>query len=171
MLKTVGILLVVLGASGTGFTMALHIRRSAAVLRQLLGALEQMRGEIACQQTPLPELMRLVSAECRGGVGAFFGRVADALYLRQEGSVYAIVKKALAAAPPSLFSSRVRLILLQLAGSLGKYDLDSQLASLELAAQRLQALLDELQSDQRSRVRSYCTLGVCAGLAIAILAL
>lgn len=171
MLKTAGIILVVLGASGAGFTMALGVRRQAAVLRQLLSALEQMKGEIAYQRTPLPELMRLLSVGSRGVAAVFFDRVAGDLHLRQEGSVYAIFKKELSAMPEGAFTPQVRLVLLNLGKGLGKYDLESQLRSIDLAAERLQSLLDALQADQQSRMRSYCTLGVCAGLAIAILAL
>lgn len=171
MLKTAGILLVILGASGFGCTMALGVRRQAALLRQLLSALEQMKGEIAYQKTPLPELMRLLSLSCSGALAAFFGQAAGDLHLRQEGSVYAIFKKALSAAPPSAFPPQVRLVLLNLGKGLGKYDLERQLQSIDLAAERLQSLLDALQADQRARIRSYCTLGVCAGAAIAILAL
>ncbi len=171
MLKTAGILLVILGASGAGFAMALSVRRQAALLRQLLSALEQMKGEIAYQRTPLPELMRLLSVGSSGAAAAFFGRVAGDLHLRQEGSVYAIFKKELAAVPAAAFPAQVRLVLLNLGKGLGKYDLESQLCSINLASQRLQSLLDALQADQRARMRSYCTLGVCAGLAIAILAL
>ena len=89
--------------------------------------------------------------------------------LRQEASVYAIVRKSLAAAPA--LPGEVGRILLELAPGLGQYDVQCQLYSLDLAAGQAQALIERCQSEQKGRVRSYYTLGVCAGLALAIMLL
>lgn len=59
---------------------------------------------------------------------------------------------------------------MNLGSGLGKYDLPGQLRAVDLAMDRLRSLLEQCQAEQRSRIRSYCTLGVCAGLAIAIIA-
>lgn len=170
MLKAAGILCVILGASGAGFSMALGVRRSISVMQQLLAALEQMKSEMEYRKTPLPELMRVLAVSARGGLADFFGCLSDDLHLRQEGSVYAIVRKNLAATPAGVFSPQVRHILLNLGSGLGKYDLPGQLRAVDLAMDRLRSLLEQCQAEQRSRIRSYCTLGVCAGLAIAIIA-
>ena len=168
MLRTLGILLVVCGASGAGFSMALGVRRTVDLLQQLLGALETMASEIACRQTPLPRLMAQLETQCCGPAAGFFGRVARELSRREEPSVAVIFRRQVAAA--AAFPSPVRQTLLQLGNGLGQYDVPSQLRAVELAAQRLRSLLDQCREQQQARVRSYCTLGVCAGLAIAILA-
>lgn len=72
MLKAAGILCVILGASGAGFSMALGVRRSISVMQQLLAALEQMKSEMEYRKTPLPELMR-VGGKRRGGLADFSG--------------------------------------------------------------------------------------------------
>ena len=169
MLKTLGILMVIAGASGTGFSMALNVHRTSELLQQLLAALELMRNEIACRRTPLPELMRQLQAAVRGPASEFFGRLAGDLERRQVGTVAASVRRQVAATPA--FPSPVRQVLLQLGAGLGQYDVPSQLRAVELAAQRLRSLLDQCREQQQARVRSYCTLGVCAGLALAILAI
>lgn len=171
MLKTVGILCVVMGASGAGFSMALNVKRMISVLQQLLASLDQMKNEIEYRKTPLPELMRILSVQTKGGVAEFWGRVADDLFLRQETSVYAIVKKNLAVMPASVFSSPVRHILMNLGSGLGKYDVAGQLRAIDLAAVRLRGLLEQYETEQSVRVRGYCTLGICAGLALAIIIL
>ena len=169
MLKMAGILFVVLGASGAGVSMAAGVRRTTSVMRQLLAALEQMKNEIAYRKTALPELMRILSLESHGVVAEFFTNVANDLCSHRETTAGAIIRKHLPPAP--IFPANVRQILLQLGNSLGKYDVDSQLQGIELAISRLRNLLDAWQAEQQSRVRSYCTLGVCAGAAIAIIAL
>ena len=169
MIKTVGILLVILGASGTGFSLAFSVRQTVSLTQQLLSALEQMKNEIAFRRTPLPELMRLLETQSRGPVATFFGRLAGELSRRQSRSVEAIVRSQAAAV--RAFSPPVRQILVQLGGGLGQYDAQGQIRSIDLAVLRLQNLLEQYRADQQSRIRSYCTLGVCGGLAIAILAL
>ena len=169
MLRAIGMALVVAGASGTGFLMAWSVRRAAAVLEQLLSAMELMRNEIACRRTPLPELMRQLQAAVRGPASEFFGRLAGDLERRQVGTVAASVRRQVAATPA--FPSPVRQVLLQLGAGLGQYDAEGQLRSVELAEARLRSQLEQLRAQQQARVRSYCTLGVCAGLALAILAI
>lgn len=171
MLKALGMIFVIVGTSGVGFSMAISVKRTTAVLQQLLSALELMKHEISYKKTPLPELMRIVSLSSKGGVADFFGRVASDCYQRQEASVNAIVKKCLAETPASVFPSNVRQILLNWGNGLGKYDVTGQLCAIDLANERLRALLNQYQAEQTSRMRSYCTLGVCAGLAIAIILL
>ena len=66
-------------------------------------------------------------------------------------------------------SARARQTLCTLAFSLGKFDVGGQLRAITLAQAHLRAELDELQSGSRARCRSYETIGVCAGLALAVL--
>ena len=63
----------------------------------------------------------------------------------------------------------VRRNLKQLALSLGRYDLEGQLQGLEMVRQQCRKDLEELESDRFDRMRSYQTLAVCAGAALAIL--
>ena len=169
MLKTLGILMVIAGASGTGFSMALNVHRTSELLQQLLAALELMRNEIACRQTPLPVLMRRLQGAISGPAADFFGRTASEPERRQAGSVSSVFRRQASNTPA--FSPGVRQVLLQLGAGLGQYDAASQLRSVELAEARLRSQLEILRSQQQGRVKSYCTLGVCAGLALAILAL
>lgn len=168
MLKLVGVIFVVVGSTGAGVTMAFGVHRALETARQLRAALERMKNEIACRRTALPELMELLSKES-GYLSPLFGGIAEQLRLRQEASVYAIVRKCLAAAPP--LPGEVGRILLDLAPGLGQYDVQCQLYSLDLAAGQAQALIERCQSEQKGRVKSYCTLGICAGLALGIMLL
>ena len=169
MIKTIGILLVIFGASGTGFSMAFSVRQTISMVQQLLAAMEVMKNEISFRRTPLPELMRLLEIQSRGAVADFFGRLAEDFSRRQERTVEAIVRKQVAAA--RTFPPAVRQILLQLGSGLGQYDVEGQHRSIDLAVLRLRTLLDQYRNEQQARIRSYCTLGICGGLAIAILAL
>lgn len=171
MLKTVGILLVILGASCTGGVMAAQVYRTLSLARRLLPTLELMKSEIAYRRTPLPELMERFSTWNGGILSELFAILSRELGLRQEASVYAIMKKALSLPEMVTIPQSVRRILLNLAAALGQFDAGSQLRAMDLAIMETRALIEQLETEQKSRVRSYCTLGVCAGLALAILAL
>lgn len=166
MIKTMGILLIFLGAVGTGGSMALSVYRANTLLRQLLAAMELLHNELSFRQTPLPEAMEYLARTNQGAVAAFFSRLARDLRQRQERSVEVIMRKNLM---QSGFTPQARRILQQLGNGLGQYDLEGQLRAVELAEKRLQERLEQSNAEQSGRIRSYCTLGVCAGMAIAIL--
>ena len=148
--------------------MALSVRRTGEVLSQLLAALEQMRCEIAFRHTPLPELMQLLAAESHGAVADFFRNTSKELMRREAASAGVAFRMCLPPAP--VFPPQARQTILQLGSSLGRYDIKSQLRGVDLAIERTRNQLDKWRSEQRSLIRSYCTLGICAGMAIAILA-
>ncbi len=168
MLKTIGVLFVVCGATGAGAATALGVRYALNAARQLCNALERMKNEIDYCRTPLPVLMELLAKE-PGPISPLFAEMAGQLSLRREASVYAIVRKSLNAAPA--LPGPVRQILLDLAPGLGRYDVEGQLRAIDLASAQARALLEQYRAEQRGRVRSCCTLGLCAGLAIAIMVL
>ena len=66
------------------------------------------------------------------------------------------------------WSARTRETVRNLAFSLGKFDLGGQVRAIELAQDRLRAELAEVQAGSRARCRSYETIGICAGLALAV---
>ena len=55
--------------------------------------------------------------------------------------------------------------------SLGRFDLPGQLQGIHTARGECQSALDRLCSNRDNRLRSYETLGLCAGAALAILLL
>ena len=63
----------------------------------------------------------------------------------------------------------VNSILILLSDTLGRFDLSGQLNGLDYAINQANQLLDKLTFDQDQRLRSYQTLALCAGAALAIL--
>ena len=54
---------------------------------------------------------------------------------------------------------------------MGRFDAAGQARSVALAADRLRLMLAELEAGKRARCRSYRTIGICAGLALAVILL
>lgn len=170
MLKLLGSILVVAACSAVGFGFAANIRTQASQLEQLAGALEYMKNEITYRLTPLPELFVLLSKTMDHTVGAFFGRCAQHLEADRSASIQHVFRHAMQQTqlqlPPGANQA-----LLELSLSLGTFDATGQVSAIELAATRLRQEFQALQARRRERCRSYETIGVCAGLALAVILL
>ena len=62
-------------------------------------------------------------------------------------------------------------LLFLLGDSLGKYDLDGQLKGIDFVRKNCEEILAKQVQELNNCVRTYKTLGVCAGAALAILLL
>jgi stage III sporulation protein AB len=169
MFKGMGLFCVVLAASWTGFGFARAVRRQAAQLRQLVTALEFMKSEIQYRMTPLPELFGQLAGSPDPAVGGLFGLCAGFLRHDRTCPPAAAFQKALGEERRLVLSGETRQTLLALGLALGRFDVEGQCRSIELAERRLQKESDELEAKKRARCRSYETLGICAGLAIAVI--
>lgn len=166
MLRVMGALCIVTGSGAFGFAMAAASRREERQLRQLLGALEYLSCELSYRLTPLPNLCR-GAAEGKGGtVADFFGNLARELEKQTEPDVQSCVRSALESRelPASL-----RRILTELGQTLGRFDLPGQLRGLELSIRETEQALRTVREGAPERRRSWQTLGLCVGAALAIL--
>lgn len=166
-IKLIGAVLIVTGCGGFGFSMAAAHRREEQALSQLIRALEWMEWELSCRLTPLPQL-------CAGAAGAVSGPVQVFLEkLSRELEAQLLPDAAQCAAVllgdfPGL-SPRLSGFLSDFAGTLGRFDLPGQLQDLRSLRERAGMALQALSENRDSRLRSYQTLGLCAGAALAIL--
>ena len=76
---------------------------------------------------------------------------------------------AAAAATVGQLPGRVQEAICILGASLGCFDLEGQLQGLEEVRSYCKTQLDEMTDGKEKRLRSYQTLGLCAGAALAIL--
>ena len=65
--------------------------------------------------------------------------------------------------------ARVRRLLVQLGHTLGRFDLPGQLQGIQAVRKRCEESLASVQKNRDDRLRSYQTLGICAGAALAII--
>ena len=166
MLRLMGAGCIVAGGGAFGFAMAAASRREEGQLRQLLGALEYLSCELSYRLTPLPNLCR-GAAEGRGGaVYEFFLMLARELERQEEADVQGCVRSILdrMELPASL-----RRILIELGQTLGRFDLPGQLKGLELGIRETEQALRTIRDGAPERRRSWQTLGLCVGAALAIL--
>lgn len=161
-----GALLVILGCGGFGFSMAAAYRREERLLRQLMEVLQFFQWELSCRLTPLPELCRMAGSLGKGSVHLLFSVLSRELEERLAPQVSDCMYAAL---QHSDLSPGIRELACELGRSLGRFDLEGQLQGLNEIRKRCCQQLETLQNNRTDRLRSYQTLGLCAGAALVIL--
>ena len=166
-IKWIGALLVVTVCGGTGFSIASAYRREETELRQLMSVLDYMQCELQYRLTPLPELCRGAAAQATGNVRKLFATLAEELEDQIAPDVWHCMKAALS--KTQALSSRCVTVAEQLGSTMGRFDLSGQLRGLEAARQECRTMAERLSENREVRLRSFQTLGLCAGAALAIL--
>jgi stage III sporulation protein AB len=147
--------------------MATNHRREVLALRQLVLVLEKMICELEYRLTPLPELCRFGAEQTNGAVQTFFRELACIMDEQISPDVGICTVAALKRT--SNLPVQTAAQLQALGQTLGRFDLQGQLNSLEQCKQSCLGQLEVLEYQQPQRLRSYQTLGFCAGAALAIL--
>ncbi len=165
--KWIGAVLIVVGCSGCGFAIAAGKRREEKLLYQLQGILQFLEADLQYRLTPLPELCRMAAGETNGLLRILFLNLYRELKwqkLPDAGScMYAAIRRT------GEMPSGVRRLLVQLGHSLGKFDLPGQLQGIQSVRKRCEDTLCNIRRNRDQQLRSYQTLGICAGLALAII--
>ena len=166
-LKLMGAILILAGCGGYGIMMAMNHRKEVAALHQLAKVMEEMICELEYRLTPLPELCRKVAAQRTGFTGQLFANLAKELDAQVSPDVQYCL--AAAASKSGTISGRLEEAICILGASLGRFDLQGQLLGLETVRTYCRTELEQMKSGRDTRLRSYQTLGLCAGAALAIL--
>ena len=165
--KWIGAILIIAGCGGFGFSIAAGCRREERLLRQLIQALQYMHWELQYKLTPLPELCRQTGKAASGIVRDIFLGLARELDWQASPDVSGCMSAALKRNRD--LPRNIRRLFVQLGHCLGRFDLQGQLQGLEAVRSACEGALAELNKNRDVRLRSYQTLGLCAGAALAIL--
>ena len=158
---------VLLGCGGCGFGMAMQYNKKIQILRNLLASLEYMECELQYRSTPLPQLCRLTAERVSGKMKEVYLRLADELDAQVSPNARLCMSSVLDRL--DLRFEKINGILEALGGSLGIFDLPGQLRALENTKQQCREMLGKMLEGKENRIRSYQTLGLCAGAALVIL--
>lgn len=164
--KLIGACLTVLGCGGMGLRMAASYRREIIALEQLRIAVEYMQCSLRHRLTPLPQLCDEASEVTKGDISFFFSRLSAILKKHISPNVRSCVTVAIEEA---LLTDFIADYVSTLGDILGQFDISGQLQGLENLSEQLSIELENRRKDNGSRIRSYQTLGLCAGAAMAIL--
>ena len=166
-LRWLGACLIVLGCGAFGIMIAASYRKELTTLKKLIAALDYMECELQYRMRALPDLCSQTAAECDGVLRLVFSSLAAELEDQVSPDVQRCMKSVLARTKS--LPAQTTECLSSLGNSLGRFDLDGQLKGLESARQECRARLSKLSGTADTRMRSYQTLGLCAGAALVIL--
>ena len=125
-----------------------------------------MTCELEYRLTPLPDLCRLAGGNQKNSVGEIFQKLSFELESQILPDVEWCMNQALRSAEiPKRVLEGFRL----LGSNLGRFDLQGQLKGMAMVQDYCQRELETMSKNRDERLRSYQTLGLCAGAALAIL--
>lgn len=165
--KLVGGTLIIVSCAGFGFSIASAFRREIRILRQIVDMTLYMENELSYRMTPLPELCRKVGKRTGGVVRDVLTLLAEEMERQSFPDAPSCMHHILSV-HTTLPRSAER-IFARFGTSLGEYDLSGQLKGLEAIRDSCLSTLLKLEQNRENRLRSYQTLGLCAGVAIVIL--
>lgn len=165
MLKLIGGLMIVLAAGWMGLAPAARLRRRQQLLEQLDGALGLMRAELTSSLTPLPDLFKKLALSFDGAAAQLFDQLSADMRSQPLSTPLHVMRKNL---PALRLEPRENAILLELANALGCYDLESQQRVLDSAQARLRQAEERCCRQLATQAKSWGALGICTGLALAI---
>lgn len=169
-LKIAGSVLVVAAGAGIGFSLAGRCSERPRQLRQAVSCLSALASYIGYASLPLGEALVRAAGGVAGPAGDFFRRTAAVLAERGWQTPAQAMEEALAAAGPTLAWQRPeREIMLLLGANLGATNREEQQKYLALVTDQLRRLEQEATRLRDQNARMYRYLGVCGGLAVAIL--
>lgn len=165
--RIIGAIIIISATTFMGFGVASNHRKEEMCLHQLIRGLEFMYSELEYRLTPLPELCRLTAIQTSGPVSVLF-RNLHSQFVSQFSADAACCMNAALEQTPKL-PERTKMNLQLLGKTLGRFDLQGQLSGLNAVRELCQRDLDGLGCNRDVRLRSYRTLGICAGIALVIL--
>lgn len=166
-LQWIGAVFIIGSCGGCGFSMASYYRREEQLLTGLKKTIQTVQWELQYRLTPLPDLIRLCSGNSGLQTKKILIRFSDNLDNHSFPDVNSCMHDALYDAenlPDSVIG-----ILNMLGESLGRFDLSGQLNGLKSLESECDRKLFILREGNISRLRSYRVLGICAGIALAVL--
>ena len=167
MLRIIGIALVLSGAGGFGVGKMVQFYRQMRQLQEFRNALEIIKCEMNYTLSPLPKLCRTTAKRVSGAASSFLLAYADAL---DKGiSRTKAAQTAMEQTKSLCLPKDATMAILELFGSLGRYELEGENRLLRLTAHRLNAAIARYESEKKPLAKGYAILGFCTGLAIVIL--
>jgi stage III sporulation protein AB len=170
MQKFLGALLVTAASMMSGWAARQGLRQRLSQLRQLRLALELMQGELELHMPAVAQLFETVGNRLEGGLGAFFLGTAVQMTAVTGRPPKTAMKLQLEEQNLNL-GDEEKAMLLELGGTLGRYDLEGQARTLELYKRRLDERIEAESQTFRQRSKAWMTASVCTGLMLVVLML
>jgi len=168
MIRWLGFVMIVGGASAAGILMATGVKRSLILYQQSIAALVYMKNEIEFQLTPIDKIAFELGNRLDAPLSSVFRALYSAIHFVPGIPLGLQMQHALAQTTQS-FPLELKRTLTSLFDLLGKQDMLAQIRAINLAEERLNQEIQRLNAEKKERTRAYRTIGMCAGLALAVI--
>ena len=165
--KMIGAIFIIAACGGCGFLTAASHNSKIRQFQSLVQVLDYMICELQYRATPLPQLCRQAADQCSGKLREIIAALSEEL--DAQISPNANICMASVLGRTGELDSAVSSALIELGNQLGKFDLSGQIRGLKNCRDYCALKLEQMNKNKDNRLRSYQTLGLCAGAAIAIL--
>ncbi len=166
-LRILGAIMIISGCAGLGVRETRRHRKEVNTLKQLMYAMEYMECELQYKLTPLPQLCEKLSSNITGIMAEIFQELA--LELNNQISPDVKVCMDLVLHKQRDIQTPIYNILTTLGMVLGRFDIDGQIREINLVKSECEQQLECYMHDADTRLRSYRTIAVCTGIAVAII--
>ena len=167
MIKMFGVIFVIVSCGIVGFKIAANYKKEEKYLSDLIMIVDYIISELQYRLPPLPQLCRQASHIFNNALGNIFKMFSDELELQQYADPAECMSIALSNVKDVPSITREQIITLGFC--LGHFDIDGQIKGMESVKKECERHLALLRNNRDNRLRSYQTLGLCAGAALAIL--
>ena len=166
-IRIMGSILIILGFGSIGFLASTNHKKEISTIKCFLESLNRMESELRYRKTPLPYLCHYLGTNANGVIKEFYINLSNQL----QGLDHADAAACVAVSIERLghLPDNVRKLLLMLGQSLGQFDLEGQICSIQGVKEECYSLIGKLSENQEQKRKSYRALGLCAGAAVAIL--
>lgn len=170
--KMIGCILVILSSAGMGFFFSNEVKCRIEDLKELRKLITLLRGDIRYGNTPLPEAISAIARRHKGSYAPFFAKISSRLLELSGLTFQDIWKEAVEnELSDTALSKKDKQQLLQFGDNLGYLDKDMQMNTLELFLSQLEEEIRELSKTVKEKSYLYNSLGIMAGIFIAIVML
>ena len=166
MIRVIGFIFIISGAAVTGILQAASIRFNIRMFQDLRKALVLMKSEVMYSHLNIEKMSLMASGAVLSPLSELFKAVYVGISHDPTCSNVTILKDFFAHGSP--VPAEMQDILLDLFYMLGRQDPSAQVRALELAESRVTCVLQQLETDREERCRSFRVLGICTGLALAV---
>lgn len=168
-MKFLGSILIIVGSGGVGMALTSYDRQQMHAMQDLHHCLQWMCWELQYKRLPLADLAREAKTHYDGVIAQVMGVFADEL--QQQCLPNPSVCMDAAIANVKKVPKRAAYHLHRLGASLGAFDLENQLRSLDAEQRLCGQELEQMRMGMQMRSRNYRTLSLCAGTALVIILL
>ncbi len=170
--KIIGCVLVILSSAAMGFFFSNEVKSRLEDLKELRKLIILLKGDIRYSNSPLPEAVSAIARRHKGCYSPFFTKVSTRLNELSGLTFQDIWKEAVEKElNDTALTKKDKLQLQQFGENLGYLDKDMQMNTLELFLSQLEEEIRELSKTVKEKAYLYNSLGIMAGIFIAIVML